>query len=249
MLVLSFPFACREHETTLPKELSVFAAASTVDVVESIGQIYSAQTGVVVRVAGGPSGVLTHQIASGACCDVFVSADPKFTEGLKKKQANTGTPLELVGNELVWVMPADRKNEISLTQQIDGAKRISTANPDHAPAGRYARAALQASNLWPRLRERLVYANDARMAAQYVADGLVDLAVIYRSDAMALAERIHIIEPLALPRDQTIRYQGLAFRCNSDGAAAEEFLRFLASPEVADQWQRAGFQPLATSIP
>jgi|GEM_PF-293594 len=248
LLVVLTQTACRDREATRNSELSVFAAASTVDAIERIGQIYSDRSEISVRVAGGPSGVLSQQISSGACCDVFVAAHPRYTERLKNHD-NAGTLLDLVGNELVWVMPADRKNEIALTQQIDGAKRISIANPDHAPAGRYARAALQAGEQWPRLQERLVYANDARMAAQYVADGLVDLGVIYRSDATAFRDRIHIIEAVALPKIETIRYQGLAFRCNSDGAAAEAFLRFLASPEVADIWQRAGFRSSAASIP
>jgi len=236
---------CQDREQETPPTLSVFAAASTVDVVEAIGENFTEQTGIVVRIASGPSGVLAHQISSGACCDVFVSAHPSYTKRLQQQQANSGTLIDLVSNELVWVTAANRASNTSLSKRIDSARRVAIANPEHAPAGRYTRDALQAINYWEPLRDRLVFGNDARMTAQYVADGLVDLGVIYRSDATAFGDRIAILEPLAMPNGQSIRYQGLAFRCGGNGATAEEFLAFLASYQSADHWRRAGFRPLA----
>ncbi len=236
---------CQNREQETPPTLSVFVAASTVDLVEAIGENFTEKTGIVVRVTSGPSGVLAHQISSGACCDVFVSAHPRYTERLQSQQANSGTLIDLVSNELVWVTAADITSNASLSKRIDIARRVAIANPEHAPAGRYTRDALQAVNYWEPLKDRLVYGNDARMTAQYVADGLVDLGVIYRSDATAFGDRIVILKSLAVPNGQSIRYQGLAFRCNGNGAAAEDFLAFLASSQSADHWLRAGFRPLA----
>ncbi len=244
-LVLAIVPGCQNREQAVQRELTVFTAASTVDVVEVIGRDFTAQTGIVVRVAGGPSGVLAHQISSGARCDVFVSAHPRYTERLQQEKSNSGTLISLASNELVWVTAADRATDTSLENRLGIAGRIAVANPDHAPAGRYARDALQAVNYWEPLKDRIVYGNDARLTAQYVADGLVDLGVIYRSDATAFGDRIVILEALAMPSDQTIRYQGLAFGCDGNDAIAEDFLAYLASSSSAEQWRRAGFRPLA----
>ena len=57
------------------------------------------------------------------------------------------------------------------------------------PAGRYARMALERLDIWELLAERVVAAPDVRVALAYVAQGAVDGAIVYQTDA-ALSENV-----------------------------------------------------------
>lgn len=237
--------ACDRAGVPKQPELVVFAAASSADVIQQASHRFTAHTGVAIHVSTGPSGILFQQITSGARCDVFVPADPKYLTLLPRQLTRDRPIRELAANELVWACPKHSNRQLSLEQRLNSASRIAIANPDHAPAGQYARAALLQTGQWQVLEPKLVFANDARMTAHYVADGLVDLAIIYRSDAAAFSERITVLAPVTLPPNMSIRYQGIALG-QGEQQLAEAFLSFLASTEVADIWRVAGFStPLA----
>ncbi|MCA9256415.1 MAG: molybdate ABC transporter substrate-binding protein [Phycisphaerales bacterium] len=232
--------------------MNVFAAASVADVVEAIGDRYETEQGVTIGVSRGASGVLCRQIENGAACDIFLPAHPAYIERLgRSNRVPMGRPCNIAGNRLALITrqgflerdaaeldptgdPGSR-----IEWMLRQAKRVAIANPDHAPAGRYAREVIDALPPIAGLSDKLVYGADVRMAARYVAEGAIDCGFVYQSDARAFADRIGSV--IAVPPDlhAPIVYEACVIG-NSEKAAA--FVAYLASEAAAPIWREYGFE-------
>ena len=137
----------------------VFAAASTAHVIdEVIGQFEAGPDDRVVASYAGTA-ALARQIESGAPADIFLAANAAWMDhvealGLIEPESRQ----TLAGNRLVFVTgdgsiaPFEPSASLDLGALLAGG-RLAIGNPDHVPAGIYARQALEALGLWPR-RER-----------------------------------------------------------------------------------------------
>jgi molybdate transport system substrate-binding protein len=65
------------------------------------------------------------------------------------------------------------------------AKHIAIANPDVAPYGRAAVAALRHFNIYERVSSRLVIGENIAQAAQFVSSGNADIGIIAHSIALS----------------------------------------------------------------
>jgi len=59
-----------------------------------------------------------------------------------------------------------------------GVERIAIANPEHAPYGRAAVAALRKAGVYEQLSRRLVYGENIAQAAQFVASGSAQAGIL-----------------------------------------------------------------------
>ena len=66
--------------------------------------------------------------------------------------------------------------------------RLALGNPDHVPAGIYARQALEALGLWPGVKDRLAPAADVRAALALVARGEAPSGIVYATDALLVPD-------------------------------------------------------------
>src|SRR5262245_18379013 len=82
---------------------------------------------------------------------------------------------DLLSNHLVVVVPADSKLALGSAADLAGetGQRLSLANPEAVPAGRYARAWLEKAGIWDRVNDRVVPAPDVRAALAVVESGVV----------------------------------------------------------------------------
>ena len=178
--------------------LCLFAAAS----------LTSALTEVLPR-AGFPdlrlsfagSSALARQIDAGAPADLFVSASPRWMDYLQeRRRIDAETRFDLLANRLVVVTPAGSGLEVQPRPGFDLAGvfrgRLAVGDPDHVPAGIYARQALQALGWWPALEHRLAPAPDVRAALLYVERGECEAGVVYATDA-AISRRVRVAAELA----------------------------------------------------
>ncbi len=99
---------------------------------------------------------------------------------------------------------------------------------DTERCGTAARAALDQQGIQP---DPDVVLPDAKAVALALADGTVDTAILYRSDASRVATKIRYV-PLPDPRAEQLDYQTLVFGFVPPAA---EFQRWLASSPVADE--------------
>ena len=97
-----------------------------------------------------------------------------------------------VGRIVIW-MPDDANVDLAglgwkaLLQP--SVERIAIANPEHAPYGRAAVAALQSAGIYEQVRRRLVYGENISQAAQFVSSGNAQAGIIALSLAVSPAMR------------------------------------------------------------
>ena len=224
------------------RDLLVFAATSLRDPLTEVSRKYEEDSGVSVDLSFGASQSLAQQIASGAPADVFISAGTAPVEFLEERNvtSNDGA-LRLLGNELVVVMLEEGEEIRSLgSLTSDSIDRLALADPSLAPAGAYAREALQSEGLWDGLQSRLIYGKDVRAAMTYVEVGNADAGIVYRTDARSSdsLDVVHTVEPTL---HSTIVYPAVAINDSSNREDIADYLDFLSSGETIDVFRRFGF--------
>ena len=228
VLLCALPAAAQER-------LLVFAAASLKNALDEA----NAGFGAPCAVSYGASSTLARQIEAGAPAQVFISADEEWMDYLAKKGLlAAGTRRDLLGNRLVWIVPAGREAPGEPWRALGPRDRLAIGDPQHVPAGKYARAALERMGLWQSLAGRVAGAENVRAALALVARGESPLGIVYQTDArdeprVAIAARI---DPRLHP---PIVYPAAALR----GAAplALRYLDYLASPQAMAHFARHGF--------
>ena len=215
--------------------LVIFAAASTTDVVRQLVDQY----GEPVNCSFASSSTLARQIEAGAPADVYLSANAQWMDELADRDLIVpATRRDAAANRLVVIAP----NGGDATLNSDFAGWLAMGDPEHVPAGIYAKHALQHMDLWSALSERVVGAVDARAALRYVETGEAQLGIVYASDAQA-SSRVRIVQTIDPSMHEPIRYPIAAVRGGDERAA--RLIEYLVSGEVAPVWRAAGFEPVA----
>ena len=223
----------------------MFATASTTNAVEDAIARYAAETGAEVVASYAASSALARQIENGAPADLFLSANLDWADYLDRRGLlEPGTRRDLLGNRLVLVAPADSAVEVSIGPGLDlagllGDGRLALGDPDHVPAGRYARAALESLGLWAEVESRTVRTLDVRAALALVERGEVPLGIVYATD-VAVCGACRTVATFPESNHPPIRYP-LALVAGRASPAARAFYDFLASPAAAEIFARYGF--------
>lgn len=173
--------------------LHVAAAASMTNAMNEAIAAYTAEhDDVNIVPVYASSSTLARQIANGSPADVFISANQKWMDWLEDEGASVQQRVDLVQNRLALVAPADEAEgdftpgeSGELTSLLDDGERLAVGDPDHVPAGIYARQAFEALGEWDALEPRLARASDVRSALALVERGETPAGVVYRTDARA----------------------------------------------------------------
>ncbi len=223
---------------------TVFAAASLSDAFKQAGDAYKAKSGQAPVFSFAASSALARQIEASGGADIFISADRDWMDYLDNKGLIAhDTRKDLLGNHLVLIAPAPSSVGLKIAPHFDlagalGGGRLSVADPDTVPAGKYARSALTSLGVWNTVADRLVQAENVRVALAYVARGEAPLGIVYTTDAMAepkvkivgsFPDNSHapIVYPIALTKDAK--------------PEAKAFLDFLEGPDAAAIFTKSGF--------
>lgn len=267
LLLLGAPRAARADEVL------VFAAISTTEVMEEAARAFTRATGHTVRFSFAGTNMLARQIRAGAPADVFLSADEARMDELQRAGlVRPADRRDLLGNQLVVVVPSDSPVQIRGAADLAGLRRIALADPESVPAGIYTRRWLESRGEWAQLVPRVVSALDVRAALAAVAAGRVDAGVVYRTDATsapapaaatgkaapgappaAAAEtsthaptgvraRVRIAYTVPLAEAPRIVYPVARLAGAPHPAAADALCRWLAGPAARAIFDRYGFR-------
>ncbi len=167
-------------------EVTISAAASLQDALNEIKANFEKEhTNVKVNFNFGASGALQQQISQGAPVDLFFSAAvDKFDKLVQDGLIDKSSGIDLVGNELVLVVPIDSKKEIKTFGDLTKTDKISIGTPEAVPAGQYAKATLEKLHVWTAIDGKVVYAKDVRQVLTYVETNNVDAGIVYKTDAL-----------------------------------------------------------------
>lgn len=230
------------QDTTL-----VFAAASLKDAIEAIDSTWTQRGGRAVA-SMASSSALARQIDNGAPAQVFISADLEWMDYLEKRGLlQPGTRRNLLGNRLVLIAPADSTLKtviapgFALAQLLGPDGRLAIGDPQHVPAGKYAKAALVKLGVWDSVARRVAAAENVRAALALVARGEAPLGIVYETDARA-EPKVRIVATFGEGLHPPIVYPAALLRGARPAAAA--YLAFLSGAEAKALFMRYGFTPL-----
>lgn len=190
------------------------------------------------------SSTLARQIERGAPADLYLSADTEWADYLQQRDLLVAESRgNLLGNRLVLIVPVSDTRIVDLDDDFDlagllGDGRLAVGDPDHVPAGRYARRALETLGLWRGIQDRLARAGDVRAALALVQRGEASFGIVYETDAVA-AEGVRIAGLFPPDSHPPIVYP-VALVAGAD-PSAQKFLWFLKGPQAAKIFRRHGF--------
>jgi molybdate transport system substrate-binding protein len=182
--------ASEDVKESAPTELSIAAAADLKfaldDLVKQFEEKYPATK---VNVTYGSSGNFFAQFQNGAPFDLFFSADIAYPRKLAEKGLGADDVfLYAIGRIVVWVptdspVDVDRLGIKALLEP--SVRKIAVANPEHAPYGRAAVAAMKALHVYDQVESRLVYGENIAQTAQFAQSGAADVGILALSLAVA----------------------------------------------------------------
>ena len=232
-------------EEQVRQEIVVFAAASLTDALGAIADSFETvypRYRVVLNVAA--TSLLARQIEQGAPADVFFSANLAWMQQLEAQGRIAGPVREPLSNQLV-VIGRPEKPVLPSLDALAEEGRLALADPEHVPAGLYAREGLECAGLWQQVLPRVVPTLNVRAALLSVRNGAADVAVVYVSDVQA-DPNIHVLLRWPAGCQPDIQYAAARLRDAADAAGAEHFLAYATDTASLDIWERYGFLPRLT---
>ena len=156
----------------------IAAAADLKFALTEVAARFEQASGRTVRISFGSSGNFTHQIEQGAPFELFLSADENFIFQLADKGLTRDRGTLYAIGRIVLFAPHGSPLQVDAGPQSlpmalasGNIHRFAIANPDHAPYGRAARAALRHLGLWAQIEPKLVFGENAAQAMQFAASG------------------------------------------------------------------------------
>lgn len=221
-------------------ELKVAGASDLVFAMEELGPRFTQETGTKIVFIPGSSGKLAEQIKQGAPFDVFLSANMKFVDDAIAAGACLADTRAYyaLGRVVLWTREAGP----ALPHTLDGVVdpkfgKIALAQPDHAPYGAAAKAALEKLGVYDTVSRRLVYGSNIKDTMQMAESGSADVALI----ALALVRKgggryIEVPAELHPPIEQ-----GMAACKARNEVGARRFVEFMRSPSTQELLETYGF--------
>lgn len=242
------PAQARAQKTETPI-ITVFAAASLKNALDEAAEAFAQATGNKTAISYAASSALAKQIEQAAPADVFISADLDWMDYLAGEgRIEDGTRSNLVGNRLVLITPASSKATIEIKAGFPlaaaiGASKLATGDVKSVPAGKYAKAALEALQVWPHVEPKIAPVENVRAALALVAQGEAAFGIVYETDAKA-EPRVSIAGFFPSGTHPAIVYPIAVTRTGASKAGALSLVAFLKAPAAAAIFSKHGFTVL-----
>jgi molybdate transport system substrate-binding protein len=229
------------------QKLTIAAAADLRFALDELSPLFrAAHPGVELAITYGSSGNFFAQIQNGAPFDVFLSADVDYPRRLIAAGLAGKDSLFLygVGRIVVWVPASSPLDPAALgirTLDAPSVRHIAIANPQHAPYGRAAEAALRSLGVYDRVSPKLVLGENISQAFEFVESGAAEVGVVALSLALAPAARGHgrywEVPADAYPKIE----QGGVVLSRAPAGPAAQFRAFLLSADARRVLRQYGF--------
>jgi molybdate transport system substrate-binding protein len=228
-------------------EIRVAAAADLKFAMGELAEKFEKQTRTKVNVTYGSSGNFFSQMQNGAPFDVFFSADIEYPRKLEAAGlVEPGTLYEYaVGRIVIWT-PPDAKVDVARQgwkALLDASvEKIAIANPEHAPYGRAAVAALQKAGVYEQVKPKLVYGENISQAAQFVQSGNAQAGIVALSLAISPAMRDGKRWEIPTEMHPSLEQGAIALKDAKNKDAARAFLEFVRSAAGRATLAKYGFE-------
>ncbi len=238
--------------TASAQTLHIAAAADLQYVLPDLSAQYEKQTGAKLAITYGSSGNFFAQIQNGAPFDLFFSADLDYPKKLIQAGfANSDSLQTYAAGRLALWLPPDSPLDPAAGLKVlldPRIQKIAIANPEHAPYGRAAVAALRNAGLYDQLKPKLVYGENISQAAQFAQSGSAQAGLIALSLALSPAMKTGKRWNVPPDRYPSIEQAVVILKSSPNKQAAVSFLTFLKSPQARATFERYGYAATSASI-
>jgi len=226
--------------------MKVAAAADLQFALQDIAARFEKESGKAVKLSFGSSGSFFAQLQNGAPFDVFFSANLDYPRKLEAAGlVEPGSYYEYATGKIVVWVPRDSKLDVSpgLRSLLNPAvKKIAIANPQHAPYGQAAVAALKKEGIYDKVAKKFVLGENISQTASFIVSGAADVGIVALSLALGpnMKGNGRFTE---IPSDDypPIEQACVVLKSSQVKAASQEFLQFLRRPEIQLLLQGYGF--------
>jgi molybdate transport system substrate-binding protein len=147
------------------------------------------------------------------------------------------------GNLALWA-PADSQLDLAAGLKVlldDRVQKIAIANPEHAPYGRAAVAALKKAAIYDQVKSKLVFGDNISQAAQFAQSGNAQVGIVALSLAVSPAmrdgKRWNVPPDMHPPIDQAV----VLIKNAKNKEAARAFLDFVKTEPARATLTKYGF--------
>jgi molybdate transport system substrate-binding protein len=237
---------CAPHAA--PQKLPIAAAADLQFALDDISRGFrQSHPEIDVAVTYGSSGNFYSEIRNQAPFDVFLSADIEYPRKLAQEGYADARSMFTygVGRIVVWA-PEQSPLDLARLQihalEADSVKHIAIANPQHAPYGRAAEAAMRSLGVYDRVASKLVLGENIAQTLQFVQSGAADVGIVALALALAPSTRAQgRYWEIPLDAYPKIEQAGVVLSHAKNIAAAREFCAYLQSAVARGRLKEYGF--------
>jgi molybdate transport system substrate-binding protein len=236
------------------QEIAVAAASDLQFAMQDLAARFQKQTGKAVKPTYGSSGNFFQQIKNGAPFDMFFSANLAYPRRLEDAElTEPGSYYQYATGKIVIWVPNESKLDLKSGMQVlldPSIKKIAVANPQHAPYGQAAVAAMQKENVYDKVKEKSVLGENISQTATFIFSGAADVGIVALSLAVSpnMKDKGRYVEIPAADYPP-IEQACVILRSSKNKVVATEFLSFIKTAAVADTFKQYGFDVANTSHP
>ncbi|WP_392553104.1 molybdate ABC transporter substrate-binding protein [Orbus wheelerorum] len=226
------------------EKVLVFAAASLTNAMQDINTLFKTNhQDSDITFSFASSSVLARQIEQGAPADIFMSADQTWMNYLIERHLAKDKET-LLKNSLVLIAPNTSKlDHVTINGQtnwkaiLPDGERMAVGDPNHVPAGLYAKESLTNLGIFKQLEPQLAPASNVRDALMLVERGEAALGIVYSTDAK-ISKKVKIIGEFPADSFTAIEYPIARLTNNT---ATDDFYQFLTTPPALAIFEKYGF--------
>jgi len=233
-------------QSCLAQEITVAAAADLQFAMQDIAARFQKETGKTVKLTYGSSGNFFQQIQNGAPFDIFFSANLDYAKKLDAAGlTEPGSYYQYAKGKIVIWVPKESKLDLTpgMKAFLDpSVKKIAVANPQHAPYGQAAVAAMQSQNVYEKVKDRFVLGENISQTASFVVSGSADVGIVALSLALSpnMKDKGRYVE---VPADEypPIEQACVILGSSKNKETARQFMAFIKTSAIADVLRSYGF--------
>jgi molybdate transport system substrate-binding protein len=234
-------------ELCVAQEITVAAAADLQFAMQDVAARFQQETGKTVKLIYGSSGNFLQQIQNGAPFDMFFSANLDYPKKLEAAGLiEPGSYYQYAKGKIVIWVPKESKLDLSsgIRALLDPSiKKIAVANPQHAPYGQAAVAAMQKEDVYEKVKDKVVLGENISQTASFVVSGSADVGIVALSLALSpnMKDKGRYAE---IPGDEypPIEQACVIISSSVNKETARRFLAFVKTAAIADVLRSYGFE-------
>jgi len=234
------------------QEITVAAAADLQFAMQDIAARFQKETGKAVKLIYGSSGNFFQQIPNGAPFDMFFSANLDYAKRLETAGlTDPGSYYQYARGKIVIWVPKESKIDLSSGIQVlrnPSVQKIAIANPQHAPYGQAAVAAMRKEDVYEKVKDKFVLGENIAETASLVVSGSADVGIVALSLALSpnMKDKGRYVE---VPSGEypPIEQACVILGSSKNKETAKRFLSFIKTAAAADTLRRYGFDVPNTS--